>query len=78
MAPGSGPGSRTYEVFFRFLLQEAPPSAGAPLGTDNIRLSLRVDRSGNLSGTFESNIKAVDGTIIFTAKGTIEAERITV
>jgi hypothetical protein len=72
-------GNRRYEAFFRFLLQQAPPSAGAPLGTDNIRLSLRVHRAtGDLTGTFESNIKDVNGTIIFTARGDFTAERITV
>jgi hypothetical protein len=69
----------TYDAFFRFLLQQAPPSAGEPLGTDNIRLSLRVHRgTGNLIGNFESNIKGLDGAIIFTAKGDFSAERITV
>lgn len=71
-------GNRTYEAFFRFLLQEAPPSPGAPLGTDNIRLSLKIDRSGKLRGTFESNIKDLAGAVIFTAKGDFEGERITV
>ena len=60
-------------------MQQAPPSAGEPLGTDNIRLSLRVHRgTGNLSGTFESNIKGLDGAVIFTVKGDFAAERITV
>ena len=69
----------TYDAFFRFLLQQAPPSLGEPLGTDNVQLSLRVHRgTGNLTGTFESNIKGVDGTIIFTVKGDFAAERITV
>ena len=71
-------GNRTYEAFFRFLLQEAPPSAGAALGTDNIRLRLRLERSGKLRGTFESNIKDLTGAVIFTARGDFEAERITV
>jgi hypothetical protein len=71
-------GNRTFEAFFRFLLQQAPPSAGEPIGTDNIRLFLRLQRDGSLTGTFESNIKAVDGTVIFTARGTFTAERITV
>ena len=71
-------GNRSYEGFFRFLLQEAPPSAGAPLGTDNIRLELKLERSGKLRGTFESNIKDLSGNVIFTAKGDFEAERITV
>ena len=71
-------GNWSYEAFFRFLLQEAPPSAGAPLGTDNIRLELKLERSGKLRGTFESNIKDLSGNVIFTAKGDFEAERITV
>ena len=71
-------GNRTYEAFFRFLLQEAPPSAGAALGTDNIQLRLKLERSGKLRGTFESNIKDLTGAVIFTAKGDFEAERITV
>jgi hypothetical protein len=72
-------GHRTYEAFFRFLLQEAPPSAGAPIGTDNIHLSLKLDRqTGALSGTFESNIKDNTDTVIFTAAGDFSAERITV
>jgi hypothetical protein len=70
-------GHRTYEAFFRFLLQQAPPSAGEPLGTDNIRLSLRLHRGGKtISGTFESTIKALDGTVIFAARGEVSAERI--
>jgi hypothetical protein len=71
-------GNRTYEAFFRFLLQEAPPSAGAPVGTDNIRLRLRLSRSGKLTGTFESNIKDNTDTVIFTATGDFTAEPITV
>jgi hypothetical protein len=71
-------GSRTYEAFFRFLLQEAPPSGGAPVGTDNIRLQLRLSRSGKLTGTFESNIKDDTDTVIFTATGDFTAEPITV
>jgi hypothetical protein len=71
-------GNRTFEVFFRFLLQQAPPSAGEPIGTDNIRLSLKLQRNGSLTGTFESNIKVLDGTVIFTARGDFAAERISV
>ncbi len=72
-------GNRTYEAFFRFLLQQAPPSAGEALGTDNIRLSLRVHRAtGNITGTFESNIRALDGSVIFTVRGDFAGERITV
>jgi hypothetical protein len=72
-------GSRSYEAFFRFLLQQAPPSAGEPLGTDNIRLKLRLDRGGDrFTGTFESNIRDNTGAVVFTARGTISGERIEV
>jgi hypothetical protein len=72
-------GSRSYEAFFRFLLQQAPPSAGEPIGTDNIRLWLRLERGGNrFTGTFESNIRDNAGTVVFTARGTIGGERIEV
>jgi hypothetical protein len=72
-------GNRTYEAFFRFLLQQAPPSAGEPVGTDNIHLSVKLSRStGKLSGTFESNIKDNTDTVIFTATGDFTAEPITV
>ena len=30
-------GRNGYTAFFRFLLQQAPPSAGASVGTDNVR-----------------------------------------
>jgi len=72
-------GNRTYEAFFRFLLQQAPPSAGEPVGTDNIRLWVKLSRStGKLTGTFESNIKDNTDTVIFTATGDFTAEPITV
>jgi len=72
-------GNRTYEAFFRFLLQQAPPSAGEPVGTDNIRLWVKLSRStGKLTGTFESNIKDNTDTIIFTATGDFTADPITV
>jgi hypothetical protein len=72
-------GSRSYEAFFRFLLQQAPPSAGEPIGTDNIRLKLRLDRGGDrFSGTFESNIRDNSGAVVFTARGTISGDRIEV
>jgi hypothetical protein len=72
-------GARSYAAFFRFLLQQAPPSAGAPLGTDNIRLAVRLDRGGDAyAGTFESNIRDLNGAVVFTARGTVSAERIVV
>jgi hypothetical protein len=72
-------GSRSYEAFFRFLLQQAPPSAGEPIGTDNIRLKFRLERGGDrFAGTFESNIRDNTGAVVFTARGTISGERIEV
>ena len=72
-------GARSYAAFFRFLLQQAPPSAGAPVGTDNIRLAVRLDRGGDAyAGTLESNIRDLNGAVVFTARGTVSAERIVV
>jgi hypothetical protein len=71
--------NRTYEAFFRFLLQEAPPSNGNPIGTDNVQLMLTLDSgSGALSGTFESNIKDNANAVLFTVQGTVSGERISV
>jgi hypothetical protein len=68
---------RAYTAFFRFLLQQAPPSAGAPLGTDNVRLNIRLDRTGNhFSGRFESTVRDTTGAAIFTAAGNITGDRI--
>ena len=65
-------------AFFRFILQQAPPSAGGPVGTDNVRLNIRLDRSGNrFSGRFESTIRDNAGALVFTATGAIAGERIT-
>ncbi len=66
-----------YTAFFRFLLQQAPPSAGAAVGTDNVRLNIRLDRGGNrFSGRFESTIRDTSGTAVFVATGDIAGERI--
>jgi hypothetical protein len=66
-----------YTAFFRFLLQQAPPSAGAPVGTDNVRLNIRLERGGNrFSGRFESTIRDTSGAAVFTATGDIAGERI--
>lgn len=69
-------GRDTYTAFFRFLLQQAPPSAGAAVGTDNVRLlNLRVNR-GRFTGRFESTIRDTAGAAVFTATGAISGERI--
>jgi hypothetical protein len=70
-------GRRGYEVFFRFLIQNHDTSA--PIGTDNIRLSLRLSRDGEgLNGTFVSQIKDESGAVVFQAAGEYSATRITV
>ena len=55
-------------MFFRFLLQDA--DTGAPLGTDNVRLSLALVRNtGKLDGTFESRIKDNAGDVLVDRDG---------
>jgi hypothetical protein len=72
-------GNRSYEAFFRFFLQEAPPSEGRPLGTDNVRLRFTLDSAGeNLTGAFESNLKDNANEVVFTVRGTVSGERISV
>lgn len=72
-------GNRRYEVFFRFLLQEPPVSAGNPIGTDNIRLEIAYDPAAQtLSGTFVSQVKDVADNVLIQVEGTYEAKRITV
>lgn len=67
------------EVYFRFIVQQAPPSAGAPVGTDNVRLHLALNGDGEtLSGTFESEIRDTAGAVIQSFSGTVSAERIRV
>ena len=64
-------------MFFRFLLQDA--DTGAPLGTDNVRLSLALVRNtGKLDGTFESQIKDNAGNVLVTVTGTFSATPISV
>lgn len=68
-------GNRTSEAFFRFLLQDQATTG--PLGTDNVRLVLTLD-GDRLTGTFHSDVKTPDGTVVDSFDGTYSAERITV
>jgi hypothetical protein len=69
-------GRRTFEAFFRFLLQNT--ETAAPVGTDNIRLVLTLDRSGRrLTGTFRSRIKDMNDAVVFTVTGDYSATPIT-
>lgn len=72
-------GNRAYEIFFRFLLQQPPPSAGAPIGTDNVRLNLAYDRDADtLGGTFVSQVRDNAGNLLIQVEGTYTATRIAV
>ena len=72
-------GNRSYEIFFRFLLQQPPVSAGAPIGTDNIRLFLAYDAATDtLAGTFVSQVRDNAGNLLIQVEGTYTAERIAV
>jgi hypothetical protein len=70
-------GKNTFKAFFRFLLQTA--ADGVPIGTDNIHLSLTLDRkAGTLTGTFESQIKNTADSVLLTVTGSFTATPITV
>jgi hypothetical protein len=70
-------GGQRFEAFFRFLLQNA--DTGDPVGTDNVRLSLTVDRAGNaLTGTFQSQVKDTADNVLITVTGDYTATRIAV
>lgn len=69
-------GGRGFEAFFRFLLQNHETTA--PFGTDNIRLSLELDRHGNLTGTFVSQIQDESGATELEVTGTYTATPIEV
>jgi hypothetical protein len=70
-------GSNTFAAFFRFLLQTA--ADGVPMGTDNIRLALTLDRKvATLTGSFESQIKNLADTVLLTVTGSFAATPIAV
>jgi hypothetical protein len=72
-------GHGSVELFFRFLLQEPPPSSGSPIGTDNIRITATLDAGGQkLTGTFVSQVKDNAGNVLIQVEGTYAADRITV
>jgi hypothetical protein len=77
---GHGAWKRTgkfgYEAFFRFFIQDA--SSGAAIGTDNINLSLILDRkTGALAGTFQSQVKNTSDAVLLTVIGDYSATPIT-
>ena len=70
-------GGDSFEAFFRFMLQDA--NSGAPIGTDNVRLFLTLNRGDRtLTGTFVSQIKDTSGAILIQVTGTYSATPITV
>lgn len=83
--PGHGAWEHTtsgeFAVTFMFLVQAAPNNPlfvlGEDLGTDNIRMRLTVDPSGDsFVGTFMSEARDADGNLVFAAEGNVEASRI--
>jgi hypothetical protein len=83
--PGHGAWRRSangrFAVFFQFLLQAAPNNPifanGEDLGTDNIRLQIEPDSAGDsFTGTFVSQVKDPDGSVVFEARGTVAGTRI--
>lgn len=73
-------GGRGFAVQFMFLLQGAPdgPTPGQDLGTDNIRMQLRLSGPSHLTGTFRSQIKDPSDAVLFTVSGTVAGTRLEV
>lgn len=71
---------REFQINFVSLLQGAPDNAnakGLELGTDNLSLRVKLNREGTeLNGSFQDDVKDLDGNLIFTTIGTYEARRI--
>jgi hypothetical protein len=70
-------GKFNFEAFFRFLIQSSDTGAGA-IGTDNINLSLTLDRkTGVLAGSFQSQVKDTSDAVLLTVIGDYSATPIT-
>jgi hypothetical protein len=70
-------GGHTFDVFFRFLLQNA--DGGEPIGTDNVRISLALDdATGTLMGRFVSQVKDIADAVLVEVTGDYSATRISV
>jgi hypothetical protein len=73
-------GRREFQVNFLSLLQGAPDHAtakGAELGTDSLSLRVKLNSKGTeLNGSFQDDVKDLDGNLIFTTIGTYQATRI--
>lgn len=70
-----------FAATFTFLVQAAPNNpvfvAGEPLGTDKVRLRVRLNRSGNtFSGDFASEARDASGNVVFAASGTVAGIRL--
>jgi hypothetical protein len=68
-------GNRTFEAFFRFLLQDL--ASTNQVGTDNVTLQLRLN-GDSLTGTFASIIRDPADNPLESFSGTYTATRITV
>ena len=75
-------GHGEFAATFTFLVQAAPNNpvfvSGEPLGTDQIHLRLELGPGGTFSGTFVSQARDANGTVVFSASGTVEGTRLRV
>jgi hypothetical protein len=74
-------GAREFQINFVSLLQGAPDpenaNQGMELGIDNFSLSAKLNREGTeLSGSFQNDVRDLDGTVVLTIIGTYNATRI--
>lgn len=70
-------GGNRYAAFFRFMLQNA--DTGEMIGTDNVRMELRVNRTtGAVEGTFVSQIRDTNDALLMEVGGDYSATAITV
>lgn len=70
-------GKSNFEAFFRFLIQSSDIGADA-IGTDNINLSLTLDRKTSvLAGSFQSQVKDTSDAVLLTVIGDYSATPIT-
>jgi hypothetical protein len=68
-------GNRTFQAYFRFLLQDL--ASTGEVGTDNVTLDVTLD-GDTLSGTFASEVRDPADNPVETFSGTYTASRITI
>jgi hypothetical protein len=82
--PGHGEwkkvGHHEFQINFVFLVLGAPDNANAPgveLGIDHVSLRVELNNEGTeLNGSFQVDLKDLDGNVVVTTIGTYKATRI--